>query len=152
MFKVYSRYGIWIAVILIAYFLVLKLVGLHQYPTLSAVNGLIYGFGIYMAMKKYRDRKSKFKYEKGFEVGLLSGGIATLIFTFFMAVYMYQIDTEFSASIMERWNVEYDMGTLMLLLTILIMGFATTVVLTLSFMQLLKKSWNTQDGNRNVLK
>ncbi len=151
MFKVYSRYSIWIAVILIAYFLLLKLVGLHQYPVLSSVNGLIFGFGIYMAMKNYSSRKNKFKYEKGFQVGLFSGGIASIIFTIFMAIYMYQIDAEFSDAIMERWNVEYDMGTLMLLISILIMGFATTLVLTLSFMQLLKKSWNTQDGNRNTL-
>ena len=151
MFKVYSRYGIWIAVIMIAYFLILKLVGLHQYPVLSAVNGLIYGAGLYMAIKKYNSRKNKHKYEKGFEVGLLSGGIATIIFTIFMAVYIYQIDTEFAANIMEAWNLEYDLGTLMLLISILIMGFATSLVLTLSFMQLLKNSWNTQDGNRNTL-
>lgn len=152
MFKVYSRYGIWIAVILIAYFLLLKIIGLHQYPVLSAVNGLIYGAGLYMAMKKYSSRKNNFKYEKGFEVGLLSGGIASIIFTVFMAIYMYQIDTEFAANIMDAWNLEYAMGTLILLISLLIMGFATTLVLTLAFMQLLKKSWNTQDGNRNILK
>src|SRR5690606_1688499 len=150
MFKVYSRYGIWIAVILIAYFLLLKLFGLHQYPVLSAINGLIYGAGLYMAIKHYNSRKNKKKYEKGFEVGLLCGGIATIIFVVFMAIYMYQIDGEFAANIMEAWNLEYDMGTLTLLISILIMGFATTLVLTLSFMQLLKNSWNTQDGNRNT--
>lgn len=152
MVKVYSRYGILIAIILIVYFLILKVIGLHEYPVLSAVNGLVFGLGIYLAMKKYASRKRNFKYEKGFEVGLLSGGIATIIFTIFMAIYMFQIDTEFSAGIMERWNLEYDLGTLMLVLSILIMGFATTLVLTLAFMQLLKNSWNTQDGNRNTFK
>jgi len=152
MVRIYSRYGLWIAIVLIAYFLLLKLVGLHEYPVLSSVNGLIFGAGLYMAMKKYTTENSNFKYENGFEVGLLSGGIASIIFTVFMAIYMYQIDTEFAASIMEQWNLEYNMGTLMLLISVLIMGFATTLVLTLSFMQLLKKSWNTQDGNRNVLK
>lgn len=151
MFKVYSRYGIWIAVILIAYFLILKLIGLHQYPVLSSVNGLVFGLGIYLALKNYGSREASFKYDKGFEVGLLSGGIATILFTIFMAVYMYQIDTEFAAAIMEKWSLEYDMGTFMLVLSILIMGFATTVILTLTFMQLLKNSWNTKDGNRNTL-
>ncbi|WP_347373410.1 DUF4199 domain-containing protein [Aequorivita sp. Q41] len=151
MVKVYSRFGIYIAILLIAYFLLLKLIGLHQYPVLSAVNGLIFGFGIYMALKSYASRKNKFKYEKAFEVGLLSGGIATILFTAFMAVYMYQIDMEFAAAIMDRWNLEYNLGTLMLLLSILLMGFSTSLVLTLTFMQLLKKSWNTQDGNRNTL-
>lgn len=85
-------------------------------------------------------------------MGLFSGGIASVLFSIFMAIYMYQIDTEFSSGIMNKWNLEYDLGTLMLVLSILIMGFATTIVLTLSFMQLLKTSWNTQDGNRNVMK
>lgn len=150
MLKVYSRYGIYIAVALIAFFLLLKLVGLHQYPMLSSINGLIYGLGIYLALKQYSLKSKSFKYEKGFEVGLLSGGIASIIFAIFMAVYMYQIDTEFSVAIMDKWNLEYDLGTLMLVLTVLIMGIVTTLILTLSFMQLLKKSWNTQDGNRNT--
>lgn len=152
MIKVYTRYGIGIAVVLIVYFLLLKLVGLHQYPVLSAVNGLIYGCGIYLAMKNYSSQKKHFKYEKGFEVGFLTGGIASILFTIFMAIFMYQIDTEFAANIMQAWNLEYDMGTFILLISILIMGFATSLVLTLSFMQLLKISWNTRDGNRNVMK
>ena len=151
MFKVYSSYGVGIAVLLIAFFLILKIIGLHQHPIFSAINGLIYGIGMYTAMKKYRAGKDDFKYEKGFEVGLLCGGIATILFTLFMAIYMYQIDTEFAAHIMEKWNLEYDLGTLMLVLSIFIMGLSTTLVLTLTFMQLLKKSWNTPDGNRNTL-
>ncbi|HLU50809.1 MAG TPA: DUF4199 domain-containing protein [Flavobacteriaceae bacterium] len=151
MFKVYSRYGIGIAVILIVYFLLLKLMGLHQYTVLSAANGLIYGVGIYMGIKHYNSRKNNLKYEKGFEVGLFCGGIATVLFGAFMAIYMYQIDTEFSANILKSWNLEYDLGTFTLLISILLMGFATTFVLTLTFMQLLKKSWNTKDGKRNTL-
>jgi hypothetical protein len=152
MFKVYSRYGISIAIILIIYFLLLKLIGFHQYPIFSSANGLIFAFGIYMAMKKYASTTSSFKYEKGFEVGLLSGGIASIVFTLFMAIYMYQLDAEFSNAIMEKWNLEYEAGTLMLIISILIMGFATSLVLTLAFMQLLKNSWNTKDGNRNTMK
>ncbi len=153
MLRVYSRFGILISLVLIAYFLLLKIVGLHQFPVLSSVNGLIFGVGIFMAMKKYASSVSKsgLKYENGFEVGLLSGGIASLLFTVFMAIYMYQIDTEFAKNIMDIWSLEYDLGTLMLLLSILIMGFSTTLVLTLTFMQLLKNSWNTQDGNRYKL-
>jgi len=150
MFKVYSRYGILIAIVLIVYFLLLKLVGLHQYPILSAANGLIFGLGIYLALTNYKSQKNKFKFEKGFEVGLLSGGIASLLFTIFMAIYMYQIDNEFAIGILKAWSLEYNSGTFILLLTILIMGFATTLVLTLAFMQLLKSSWNTKDGNRNT--
>lgn len=151
MFKIYSRYGLIITAALIVYFLILKLVGLHQFPIFSALNGVIFAVGIYMAMKKLSSQETRMEYERGFEVGLLTGGIASILFTFFMAVYMYQLDGEFAANILESWDLEYDMGTLMLLISVLIMGFATTLVLTLSFMQLLKSSWNTRDGNRNTL-
>ena len=87
-----------IAVALIAYFLLLKLLGLHQYPVLSAANGVIYGAGILLAIKKYKAESAKFQYEKGFEVGFLCGAIATVIFTIFMALYIFELDTEFAYS------------------------------------------------------
>lgn len=152
MFKIYFRYGIGIAVVLIIYFLLLKVIGLHEYPILSAANGLIFAAGIFMAQKKYRSNKNNFKYEKGFELGLLTGGLATVIFTIFMAVYMYQIDAEFAQNILESWQLEYDSGTAILLLSLLLMGFSTTLVLTLAFMQLLKNSWNTPEGDRKTFK
>lgn len=152
MHKIYLRYGIGIAVLLIVYFLLLKIIGLHQYPVLSAANGLIFAAGIFMAQKKYRSNKNNFKYEKGFELGLLTGGLATIIFTIFMAVYLYQLDTEFAVNILETWDVDYVNGTAMLLASIALMGFSTTLVLTLAFMQLLKNSWNTPEGDRKTFK
>ena len=151
MSKIYSTYGLWTAILLIAYFLLIRLLGLHHYTILSSVNGLIFAFGIYMAIKKSYSVDPEMKYEKGFEIGLLSGVIGSILFTIFMAVYMYQIDTDFAYAIMEQWNMEEDLSTFMLLVAILIMGIVTSLVLTLSFMQLLKKSWNTKDENRNTL-
>lgn len=150
MFKVYSTYGLFIAVALIVYFLLLKLIGLHQYPVLSSVNALIFGVGIYLALKKYRSEEADIKYEKGFEVGLFTGGIASIIFTVFMALYMYQFDQEFADAILNSWQMETDLGTAMLVISILVMGLVTSLILTFSFMQLFKNSWNTKDGNRNT--
>jgi len=150
--KTYTKYGIAIAVALIAYFLLLKLMGLHQYPIFSALNGVFFGGGILFAMKKYKSDVSNFEYQKGFQVGLICGALASIIFTVFMAVYMYQLDAEFSTRILESWKLDYASGTLMVLITIFIMGISTSLVLTLAFMQLLKTSWNTPDGARNTLK
>jgi hypothetical protein len=152
MSKIYIRYGIFMAVFLIGYFLLLKLFGLHQYPVFSAANALVFGAGVLMAIKKYKADSTNFKYEKGFQVGFMSGAFATIIFAVFMAVYMYQIDTEFAVRILESWGQQYDLGTFMLLITIVIMGISTSLVLTLAYMQLLKDSWNTPEGKRNTLK
>lgn len=151
MFKIYSTYGFGIAIVLIVYFLILKLMGLHQYPVLSSVNAIFFGAGIYMALKSYRSKVSEIKFEKGFELGLFTGGIASIVFTVFMALYMYQIDDEFATALLQNWNLETDLGISILVLTILIMGLVTTLLLTFAFMQLLKRSWNTKDGNRNTL-
>ncbi|MDT0556439.1 DUF4199 domain-containing protein [Patiriisocius hiemis] len=141
--KVIIRYGVIISIVLIAYFLISKLIGLHQYPVFSAVNAVIFGFGILMAMKNFKSNQSEFKYQNGFQVGFFTGVFATIIFTAFMAVYVYMIDKEFSGAILDSYGLDYNKGSLIMLITLAIMGISTSLVLTLSFMQLLKESWNT---------
>lgn len=142
MVKLYTRYGIGIAVALIVYFVLLKFIGLHRYPILSAANGVIYGAGILFAMKKYKASLSFFQYEEGFILGLATGGVATVLFSIFMAVYIFQIDTQFAHAILDSWGLNYNKGGLIIVVSLIMMGFSTTLVLTLSFMQLLKESWN----------
>lgn len=142
MYKAASKYGIGIAIVLIAYFLVFKLIGLHQYPAFSIGNGLIYGVGLYLAIQSYKHSLGEMEYGHGFATGMATGGVATVLFTIFMAVYMFQIDTEFASRILQQSNMGYDLGTSAIVISILVMGFATTLVLTLTFMQRLKRSWN----------
>ncbi|PQB05684.1 DUF4199 domain-containing protein [Aureitalea marina] len=140
--KYYMKYGLGIAGALIAFFLLTKLVGLHQYPILSAFNGLIFGAGIFFALKDYKASSDSFKYQDGFQVGLFVGALATAIFTAFMAIYIHQIDTEFAKAILDSWGLNFNKGALIVILSLFIMGLSTTFVLTLAFMQLLKESWN----------
>ncbi len=148
MFKIYTKFGVGIAVVLIVYFILLKLIGWHKYPVLSALNGVIYAAGIWMAMRSYQNNP---KYEKGFTVGVMTGGLATIIFAVFMAVFMFQIDTEFAINLVKNTGFQYASGATMLLVALVIMGFATSFVLSLTYMQLLKKSWNTPEGKRNTM-
>jgi hypothetical protein len=140
--KSYTTYGIGTAVVLVMYFLLTKLLGLHQYPVLSAANGAIIGAGIFFAIKDYKASHKKFKYQDGFQLGLFTGGLATVLFAVFMAFYIFQLDQQFANSILDSWNLNFNKGSLILIISLVIMGFATTFVLTLSFMQLLKDSWN----------
>ena len=78
------KYGVYIAIGLIAYFLILSLFGVQTNPVFSLGNGVIVAFGLYRAMKIYKEEKRKeFDYQKGFMTGLLTGFNATLIFTAF---------------------------------------------------------------------
>ena len=143
--KLSIRYGIGIAAILIVYFLLLKLIGWHQYPVLSSLNGVIYGAGILLVMKRFKAQSKSFEYQKGFMIGLFTGGITTLIFSIFMALYIFQIDTQFAHAILDNWGLNYNKGGLIIIVSLIMMGFSTTLVLTLAFMQLLKESWNTSN-------
>ena len=140
--KIYATYGTGTAAILIAYFLITKLIGLHEYPVLSAANGVFIGAGIFYAIRKYKRSVENFKYQDGFQLGLFTGGLATVIFSAFMAIYIFTMDTEFAHAILDSWNLNFNKGSLILIISLVIMGFSTTFVLTLSFMQLLKESWN----------
>lgn len=140
--KYFTTYGIGIAVVMIAYFLLTKLVGLHQFPVLSALNGVFIGGGIFLALRKFKANSADFQYQDGFQLGLFTGGLATIIFSIFMTVYIFQIDTQFAKAVLNSWGLDYNKGALILIISLVIMGFSTTFVLTLSFMQLLKESWN----------
>ncbi|MDG3582593.1 MULTISPECIES: DUF4199 domain-containing protein [Galbibacter] len=143
--KLYLRYGLFIAVGLIAYFLILKLIGWHQYIWLRLFNGAIVAYGIYAVIRLRRILEGDtFDYYKGFKTGIMAGFLATLVFTFFMAIYMYHIDPNFPGTIMDSWIKDYNQGPGILIFILLIEGFASTVVLTLAFMQKFKPSWNTK--------
>ena len=144
-------YGIYIAIALIAYFLLLSLFGLHQNPAYSIFNLVITGGGIFLAIKRYRDKKAgKFKYQKGFMTGLSAGFIATILFTGFFAVYTSELNPGFQEELITMWETDWFVNIGMLIFTVALMGFATSLVVTLAIMQLYKPSWNTSEGQKHT--
>lgn len=137
------KYSLFIAITLIAYFLLLRLFSLHENPWLRLFNGVAMAAGIYYAIKYYKlSVVEGFSYVNGFKTGLLTGFIATLLFTAFMAIYMFHLDPSFTEKLLGEWFENFDEGAGLLIFIILVEGLASTVVLTLTFMQLFKKSYN----------
>ena len=138
-----ARFGIAISGSLIAYFLILSLFNLHTSPLFSLFNSVIIAFGLYEAIKSYKLRQgNKFSYTNGFTAGIISGFVATIIFTIFFAFYATEIDANFLNKLLEDFSRNYYIGIGHVVFTVAIMGFATTIVLTLAFMQLFKSSRN----------
>ncbi|MFD2517126.1 DUF4199 domain-containing protein [Salinimicrobium flavum] len=144
-------YGIFVAVGLIAYFLLLSLFGLHTNPAFSVVNIAITGIGMFLAIKKYRSKKgAKFIYEKGFTTALATGFIATLIFTGFFAIYASELNPNFSEELITMWETDWFVNLGMLVFTVALMGLATSFVMALAIMQRYKPSWNTKEGKKHT--
>ena len=142
------RFGIATSGCLIAYFLILALFDLHTDVFYSLFNGIITGFGIYEAIKYFRLRdRQGFNYGKGFTAGILTGFIATIIFTLFFALYSTELNTDFLEQLSTQWFRDYKDFEAIVFFTVAIMGFATSLVLTLSFMQLFKSSQNPKKNS-----
>ena len=137
------RFGIVTSGILMAYFLILSLMGKHTNVFFSLFNGVITGFGIYETIKYTKLRLGKeFNYGKGFTAGITMGFVATLLFTIFFAFYATELNSDFLSELSAVWAKDYENVEGIVFFTVAIMGFATTLVLTLSFMQLFKTSNN----------
>lgn len=143
LFSLPIRFGIATSGSLIAYFLILSLFNLHTNVFYSLFNVVITGFGIYEAIKYFRMEKGvAFNYGKGFTAGIVTGFVATILFTFFFAFYATEINEGFLGELSKVWFKDYNTSEGIVFFTVAIMGFATTLVLTLSFMQLFKSSNN----------
>lgn len=137
------KYGGAMALALIGYFLIVKLLGLHENPWLRLLNGMIMAYGLYRVIKDYKSEKgTSFYYFDGFKVAILAGFVATLIFALFMGIYMFHIDPFFAENLMNTWLDNYAESPAILIFIILIEGFSSSVVLSLLFMQKFKPSWN----------
>jgi hypothetical protein len=142
------RFGIATSGSLIAYFLILSLFELHTNVFYSLFNGIITGFGIYEAIKYLRiENRATFNYGRGFTAGIVTGFVATLIFTIFFAFYATEINIGFLPQLSEQWFKNENTGAGIVFFTVAIMGFATSLVLTLSFMRLFKSSNNLKKRN-----
>ncbi|MFQ3238422.1 MAG: hypothetical protein ACI9NI_000705 [Olleya marilimosa] len=137
------RFGLVISACLIAFFLILALFNLHTNPFFSLFNGVITGFGIYETIKYYKlEQADNFSYTGGFTVGIVAGFIAAILFTVFFTFYATEVDPDFLIKLLTVFKSDYNVHIGLVAFVVAIMGFATTVVITLTCMQLFKNSRN----------
>lgn len=141
------RFGLVTAVVLIAYFLLLALFNLHTNPVFSFFNAVITAFGIYEATRLYKLQKpDEFSYSEGFKAGMIAGSIATILFTLFFLIYSTEINPDFLPTLLNAMNGSFNINEGLVTFIVAVMGFATTLVSTLTVMQLFKKSRNMPES------
>ena len=137
------RFGLVTSAVLIAYFLVLALVGKHTNPAFSFFNAIITGLGIYEAVKlKKMENINSFSYGEGFKTGIITGAVATILFTVFFLFYATEVNTGFLPELLQTVNGGFNADIGMVSFVMAVMGFATTVVASLTVMQVFKKTGN----------
>jgi hypothetical protein len=91
--KIGLKYGIFTALSLIAYFLLMKLIGLERIIELRFLNGVIMAVGVTLAIRGYKKfREGNIGYFSGLGVGIITAIIGTVVFAAFMVVYIKTFD------------------------------------------------------------
>lgn len=100
--RIPESYGLRIAAGLIGFFLIMKLVGLSHHVELRLLNLFILSGGVYMALKKFKASHSdRLNYFRGLITGVATAAVGSLVFAFFLFLYM-QLDSEMMQFIIEN--------------------------------------------------
>ena len=133
-------YGILIAAGLIAFFLVMNLLGFARSTELRFLNFFIMLGGLFLALKKYlRSRGWRVNYLEGMIAGTIIGGFGSFLFGMFIFFYLKYFDPEFM-------NILYNEAMFGTYLTpaagaflVMMEGSASAAIITFGMLQFYKR-------------
>jgi hypothetical protein len=100
--RIPQSYGLRIAIGLIAYFVVMNLLGYSHRVELRLLNLLILVAGVYLALKKFREtHEERLNYFRALATGVSTAAVGSSIFAVFLFVYM-SLDTALMNSIVQN--------------------------------------------------
>lgn len=100
--RIPESYGLRIAAGLIGFFLIMKLVGLSHIVELRLLNLPILAGGVYMALKRFKKaHHDRLNYFRGLITGVTTAAVGSLVFAFFLFLYM-KLDTSMMQFIIEN--------------------------------------------------
>jgi hypothetical protein len=139
------KYGIYISLTLIGYFLIIDFLGYADRAYLSFFNAIITGGCIFLAIRDvYRKNKESFNYMDGFTAALLAGLFGTTVFTVFIAIMLFEVQPELVPELSKQIAIAGGNVEISILLFVFLSGVATTIVSALVILPIYKKSWNTK--------
>ncbi len=100
--RIPENYGLRVAAGLIVYFLLMKFTGLAHHVELRLLNLFILVGGIYFGLKKFKStHQDNLNYFRALVTGVAIGAVASLVFAFFLFVYM-MVDKSMMQSIIDN--------------------------------------------------
>src|SRR5690349_16460026 len=100
--NLHLNYGLKIAAGLIAYFLLMKVIGLGHHVELRLLNLFILTAGIFFGLKKFKEtHEDHLNYFRALVTGVAMGAIGSIIFALFMFIWM-KLDTSMMQAIIEN--------------------------------------------------
>lgn len=133
------RYGLWVGTAYIVFFLLMKVLGLHERTEVAYVNGVFLIGGIVLALREYkRVTRNHIDYLPGLGVGFLTSLISSIILALFFIGYS-TFDKEFASHVMTANLYGMSLSVLMIFLVIILQGTVAGTIIGFIAMQLFKR-------------
>src|SRR5687768_14049851 len=128
--RIPEKYGIQIAAGLILFFLIMRILGLGHMTELRLLNLLILTAGIFLALKKFKQTHSaRLNYFRGLITGVATGGVASLLFGFFLFIYM-KLDVDLMRTIVENEPMGRYLNPYIVAFIVVLEGFFSGLTVT----------------------
>ncbi len=139
------RYGLYTAIALISYFLLMQLVGLAYILELRILNLVIVLAGILMAIDKYRSvSNQQMEYLTGYGIGSSTTVVSVVIFSIFLGFYL-SFDHEFMNHIRSTALMGRYLDPATAAFTVLGEGLSSGVIASFALMQWYKRYTHQTD-------
>lgn len=138
--RIPENYGLRIAVGLIAFFFLMKIIGLGHNAELRLLNLVILTAGIWAALRKFKETHTeRLNYFRGLIMGVATGAVASLVFGLFLFLYM-QLDPAFMQSIRDHEPMGRYLNPYMASFIVALEGFFSGLLMTFILL-----NWVTTD-------
>lgn len=138
--RIPENYGVRIAAALIAYFIIMKLVGLAHHVELRLVNLLILVVGVHAALRRFKETHAEsLNYFRGLITGVATSAVASVLFGAFLFIYM-KADQTLMQSVIENEPMGRYLNAYMASFIVALEGFFSGLLVTFILL-----NWVTTD-------
>ncbi|MEO6904234.1 MAG: hypothetical protein ABI315_13930 [Bacteroidia bacterium] len=142
--------GILTAIAMLAYFFIMKAVGLEQKIELRFFNFIILAVGIVYGINKLKKELNQPEfYLKGIGQGMFIAIVAVAVFAAFMSIYIVYFDIFLLEKIRDNTTVGWSMDPITLFGSLFIEGMAGAAIITFTAMQYLKRQGSNIEPRAN---
>ncbi len=141
-YKLGLKWGLIVCAGLIAFFFLMKAIGLVHNLELRALNILLVAGGVIGALRelKAKDSEKRLSYMSGFGCGMWTTGVGVTCFAVFVILYLSFADTAFMQEITSTEPFARYLNPFTIFLTIMIEGIFSGILITYAALQFMKES------------
>ncbi|PVY40831.1 DUF4199 domain-containing protein [Pontibacter virosus] len=142
--KVSLKYGIFVGIAHVLFFLIMRLLNLQDRVELSFLSALFLIVGITVAISQFKKAKGgSLNYFQGLAIGATTGVVSSTILALFLVLYVTVLDTAYLANLQTSSLFPVSLSVLSLFVLTIIYGTIPGFIIAFVAMQWFKRADHT---------